>query len=48
MSDPGWSTLGVNGTHRYEAAALSVYWPEEQFRNLITRWPVLARSARGP
>jgi uncharacterized protein YecA (UPF0149 family) len=32
MNDAGWSTLGVNGTHRYEAAAISVYWPEEQFR----------------
>jgi antitoxin YefM len=42
MSDASWSTLGGNGTHRYEAAALSVYWPEEQFRILIARWPVLA------
>lgn len=41
MSDAGWSNLGVNGTHRYETAALSVYWPEEEFGILIARWPIL-------
>jgi len=37
MSDGGWSTLGGIGTHRYEAAALAVYWPEEEFHALIAR-----------
>ena len=32
MSDPGWSPAGVDATHRYATAALSVFWPEEEFR----------------
>jgi uncharacterized protein YecA (UPF0149 family) len=41
MSDAGWSPLGNDGAHRYESAALSVYWPEAEFGILIARWPVL-------
>jgi uncharacterized protein YecA (UPF0149 family) len=41
MGDAGWSPAGVDRTHRYSTAALSVYWPEEEFRMLIARWPLL-------
>jgi uncharacterized protein YecA (UPF0149 family) len=42
MSEAGWSTAGADGTRRYATAALSVFWPEEQFRILVARWPHLA------
>lgn len=42
MSEPGWSPAGVDGTHQYATAALSVFWPEEQFHILVARWPHLA------
>lgn len=42
MSDAGWKSLAADGAYRYATAALSVYWPEEEFRVLIARWPVLA------
>ena len=42
MSDAGWSLLGNDDAHRYESAALSVYWPEAEFGVLIARWPALA------
>ena len=42
MSEAGWSPVGVDGTHRYATAALSVFWPEEEFRVLVARWPHVA------
>ncbi|MDN5749206.1 MAG: SEC-C domain-containing protein [Pseudonocardia sp.] len=42
MSEAGWSPAGADGTYRYATAALSVFWPEEQFRHLVARWPHLA------
>ncbi|GAA2559876.1 YecA family protein [Pseudonocardia hydrocarbonoxydans] len=39
MSEAGWSPAG---TYQYATAALSVFWPEEQFHILVTRWPHLA------
>jgi uncharacterized protein YecA (UPF0149 family) len=42
MSEAGWSPAGSDGTYQYATAALSVFWPEEEFRTLVTRWPHLA------
>jgi hypothetical protein len=42
MSEAGWSPAGSDGTYQYATAALSVFWPEEQFRILVARWPHLA------
>jgi uncharacterized protein YecA (UPF0149 family) len=42
MSEAGWSPAGVDGTPPYATAALSVFWPEEEFRILVARWPHLA------
>ena len=42
MSEAGWSPAGVDGTHQYATAALSVFWPEEEFHILVARWPHVA------
>jgi uncharacterized protein YecA (UPF0149 family) len=42
MKDDGWSPAGFDGTYQYSATALSVYWPEDEFRALIARWPHLS------
>lgn len=42
MSEAGWSPAGSDGTYQYATAALSVFWPEEEFRILVARWPHLA------
>jgi hypothetical protein len=42
MNDADWSPVGSDGTYRYATASLSVFWPEEEFRVLIARWPHLA------
>lgn len=42
MNDAGWSPAGNDGTYHYATAALSVFWPEEQFRSLVARWPDVA------
>lgn len=44
MSGAGWSDVGVDRTYRYGAAALSVFWPEDEFHILIARWPHLAAN----
>lgn len=31
-----------DGTYQYSATVLSVFWPEAEHENLITRWPLLA------
>jgi hypothetical protein len=41
MSDAGWTPVGSDGTYRYSATALSVFWPEPEHRALIARWPYL-------
>jgi hypothetical protein len=38
---------GVDGTHQYATAALSVFWPEEEFRILVARWPHVAAHIGG-
>ena len=42
MREAGWSPAGVDGTYQYATAALSVFWPEEEFRILVSRWPHVA------
>ena len=37
-----WSPIGSDGRHRYSATALSVFWPESEYRTLIARWPHLS------
>jgi hypothetical protein len=42
MSDGVWSPAGTDGTYQYSATTLSVYWPQDEFRVLITQWPHVA------
>lgn len=41
MRSPAWSPVGSDSSHRYSATILSVFWPEPQYRAVITRWPHL-------
>ena len=43
MSEAGWSPVGVDGTHQYATVA-SVFWPEEEFRILVARWPYVGAT----
>lgn len=42
MSDAAWTPAGSDGSHQYSAAALSVFWPESEYRAVIARWPGLS------
>jgi hypothetical protein len=42
VRDPAWSTVGSNREYRYDVTTLSVFWPQEQYRAVIARWPHLA------
>ena len=42
MSSAAWTPVGSDGTYRYSATALSVFWPEPEYRAVIARWPHLA------
>lgn len=44
MRSPAWSPVGSDGRYRYEATALSVFWPEPQYHAVIARWPHLAKT----
>lgn len=37
-----FTPAGGDGTYRYETAALAVFWPENEHRKLLERWPHLA------
>jgi hypothetical protein len=42
MSNAAWSPIGSDGNYQYSATALSVFWPEPQYRAAIARWPHLS------
>lgn len=39
-----WTPAGSDQDYRYSAAALSVFWPENEHAKLIERWPFLAAA----
>jgi SEC-C motif-containing protein len=39
MKSAGWTDIGSDGTYRYGAAALSVFWTESEYQKLVARWP---------
>jgi hypothetical protein len=41
MTSTTWSPAGFDGRHTYQAAALSVFWPEAQYHAALARWPRL-------
>ena len=43
MRSPAWVLTGSDGRYRYEAAAVVVFWPKEQYDAVIGRWPQLAQ-----
>lgn len=42
MSGAAWTPVGSDGTYRYSATALSVFWPESEYQAVIARWPHLS------
>jgi hypothetical protein len=42
MSSAAWTPVGSDGTYRYSATALSVFWPEPEYRAVIARSPHLS------
>lgn len=41
MTSTTWSDAGSDGRYSYQATALSVFWPEAQYRAALARWPHL-------
>jgi SEC-C motif len=44
MRSHAWSPVGSDGTYRYDAIALAVFWPEPQYHAVTARWPHLTEQ----
>lgn len=44
MSNVTWAPVASDGTYRYEAMALAVFWPEPEYHAVIARWPQLVEQ----
>lgn len=42
MSSVSRCPIGFDGTYQYDAAILTVFWPESEYHTLLARWPHLA------
>jgi uncharacterized protein YchJ len=42
MRSAGWTPVASDDTYQYSATALSVFWPEPEYRAVIARWPHLS------
>ena len=43
-ADTNWVSVGQDGTYRYSATALAVFWPAIEHGELIARWPHLTTA----